>query len=298
MSVDTIAAERFVLANARLLDRHRFAAMVEGAPVEPVLSSLRGYLNPDGGFGHALEPDVRAPESEPSATLAALEVLDEVGRLDDPMVADISDWLSSIAESDGGVPFVMPSAGASPHAPFITPRPGSSFLTFGLVGALLAAGFDHHPWVAKGTEWCWANLDEPESLGAYGIKCALAFLDAAGPADKAEAALDRIRPVFRADGSVPVTGGEQNEQLHLLTLSPRPNSRSRRLFTEDQVEADLDRLERGQRDDGGWAFDWLTWSPGQEVEYRGLETVRALRTLRDHGLLSQSRKPGQEARGQ
>lgn len=295
MPVNTIAAEQFVLANARLLDRHRFAVIVEGAPVEPVLSSLRGYRNPDGGFGHALEPDVRAPESEPSATLAALEVLDEVGRLDDPMMADIPDWLSSIAESDGGIPFVMPSAGASPHAPFITPRPGSSFLTFALVAALLAAGFDHHPWVAKASEWCWANLDDPQSLGAYGIKCALAFLDAAGPADRADAELERIRPVFRVDGSVPVTGGAENEQLHLLTLSPRPNSRSRRMFTGDQVETDLDRLELGQRDDGGWAFDWLTWSPGQEVEYRGVETIRAMRALRDHGRLSPSSNPRQEA---
>lgn len=291
MSVDTIAARHFVLANARLLDRHRFAVIVEGAPVEPVLSSLRGYRNPDGGFGHGLDPDVRASESEPSATLAALEVLDEVGRLDDPMVADIPGWLSSIAESDGGVPFAMPSAGGSPHAPFITPRPGGSFLTFGLVGVLLAAGFDHHPWVEKASEWCWENLDDPQSLGAYGIKCALDFLDAVAPADKAEAALERMRPVFRTDGSIPVTGGTENEQLHLLTLSPRPNSRSRRMFTRDQVEADLDRLELGQRDDGGWAFDWLAWSPGQEVEYRGLETVRAMRTLRDHGRLSRSGGP-------
>lgn len=85
---------------------------------------------------------------------------------------------------------------------------------------------------------------------------------------------------------MPVRGGTEGEQLHLLVLSSHPDRRSRRLFTSDQVDADLDRLEREQRDDGGWAFDWSAWAPGQELEYRGVVTARALRTLRDHGRLS------------
>ena len=44
-----------------------------------------------------------------------------------------------------------------------------------------------------------------------------------------------------------------------------------------------DRLEAGQRDDGGWTFDWLEWSPGHAVEWRGALTLRALATLAAHG---------------
>src|SRR5215210_6493899 len=102
MPIDIAAAESFVHANARLLDRHRLAVLVHGAPVEPVLDALRAYRNPDGGFGHALEPDVRAPESEPSATLHALAVLAEVERLADPMVSAAAAWVASIAEPDAG----------------------------------------------------------------------------------------------------------------------------------------------------------------------------------------------------
>src|SRR5829696_4614676 len=87
MPIDIDAAQRFVLANARLLDRHRLALLLDRAPVAPVLDAPRAYRNPDGGFGHALEPDVRGPESDPAATVPALEVLAEVGALDDPMVA-------------------------------------------------------------------------------------------------------------------------------------------------------------------------------------------------------------------
>jgi|SRR5215207_182904 len=282
MSVNITAAERFVLANARLLDRHRLAVLVGGAPVAPVLDALRAYRNPDGGFGHALEPDVRAPASEPSATLHALEVLDQVGALDDPMVSDAVAWIATIAEPDGGVPFVLPTAAAHPHAPFITPSDGGSFLTFALAGALSRAG-SGESWLRRATDWCWAKLERPDELGAYAVKCALDFLDAAPDESRANAAIERLRPRLGPDGSMPVSGGTENERLTPLSLSERRGGRSRVLFTDEQIEADLDALEREQQDDGGWTFDWVAWSPGQSVECRGLMTLRALTILHAHG---------------
>ncbi len=57
------------------------------------------------------------------------------------------------------------------------------------------------------------------------------------------------------------------------------------LFTDTQLAADLDNLEHGQQDDGGWTFDFLSWSPGQTVEWRGLVTLSALATLHAHNRL-------------
>jgi hypothetical protein len=282
--VDIDAAERFVLANARLLDRHRLAVLVYGAPVAPVLDALRAYRNPDGGFGHALEPDIRAPESEPASTLHALGVLAGVGALADPMVSDAAAWVATIAEPDGGVPFVLPTAAASPHAPFLTmpPAGGGSFLTFALAGALWEAGSDE-PWLTRATNWCWAKLEGPDELDAYGLKCALDFLDRVPDQPRAKAAIERLRPKLETDGSIPVRGGTEDERLTPLTLSERPGGRSRALFSQDQIEADLDLLEREQQDDGGWTFDWLGWSPGQSVESRGIVTLLALTKLGAHG---------------
>ena len=45
MPVSLDGAERFVLANARLLDRHRLAVRLHGAPVAPVLQAPRAYRN-------------------------------------------------------------------------------------------------------------------------------------------------------------------------------------------------------------------------------------------------------------
>jgi hypothetical protein len=282
MSVDVESAERFVLANARLLDRHRLAVLLHGAPVAPVLAALRAYRNPDGGFGHALEPDVRGPESEPAATLHALEVLGEIGALRDPMVGDAAAWVAAIADPGGGVPFVLPTAAAHPHAPWMVPSDGGSHLTFAIAGALWEAG-SGEPWLQRATEGCWAKLERPDELSAYFVKFALDFLDAVPDQARAGAAIETLRDRIGPDGSIPVPGGTADERLTPLTLSPRPGRRSRALFTDDQIEADLDGLQQGQEDDGGWTFDWLAWSPGQSVEWRGAMTLRALATLHAHG---------------
>jgi hypothetical protein len=284
MPIALTAAEQFVLANARLLDRHRLAVLLHGGAVPPVLTALDAYRNPDGGFGHALEPDVRGPESEPAATLHALDVLAEVGALEDPMVAGAVAWIAAIAGADGGVPFVMPAATLSPHAPWMVPTAGGSQLTFALAAVLSEAGTDD-PWLERATDWCWAAVAHPDDLHAYVVKYSLAFLDAVPDEARAVAAIESMRARIGADGTLPVAGGTENERLTPLALSPRPGARSRVLFSAQQIDADLDRLEREQQDDGGWTFDFLGWSQGQSVEWRGIVTVLALATLRAHGRL-------------
>lgn len=282
MPIDLPAAERFMLDTARLLDRHRLAVLLHDAPVQPVLTALRAYQNPDGGFGHALEPDVRDPASQPTAALHALEVLAEVGALDDPMVAEGATWAARTARPDGALPFVLPSAARSPHAPWMAPDQDGSFITFG-VAALLSHGESDEPWLEDATSWCWSRVERPGDLGGYWVKFALDFLDQVPDEARASAAIEKLRPKIGIDGTIAVPGGTADERLTPLTLSPRPGRRSRVLFSEKQIEADLDQLEQGQLEDGGWMFDWLDWSPGQRVEWRGGVTLRALATLVAHG---------------
>jgi hypothetical protein len=282
VAVNVSSAEQFMFSTARLLDRHRLAVLLHGAQAAPVLAALRAYRNPDGGFGHALEPDVRTPDSETTAALHALEVLSEVAALDDPMVADLAAWVATVADPDGGVPFVLPAAAANPHGPWMVPSDGGSHLTFAIAGMLWRAG-SSEPWLERATTWCWARLEHPDELSAYTVKFALDFLDDVPDPARATAAIERLRPRIDADGTMPVAGGTEDERLTPLTLSQRPDGRSRALFADEQIEADLDRLERRQQEDGGWTFDWLAWSPGQAVEWRGAVTLRALTTLAAHG---------------
>lgn len=282
MPADVEAAERFIFANARLLDRHRSAVLLHGASSVPVLDTLRAYRNADGGFGHALEPDVRSPGSEPAATFHALEVLAEIGALDDPMVGEAAAWIAAISDPDGGVPFVLPTASAFPHGPWIVPSDGGSHLTFAISGALWRAS-SGEPWLRRATEWCWARLEGADEVGGYWAKFALEFLERVPDEARAQAAIEKLRRQLRPDGSLPVSGGTEDEHLTPLTLSARPGARSRMLFTDEQIQTDLDLLEHGQHADGGWTFDWLAWSPGQSCEWRGIVTLRALATLAAHG---------------
>lgn len=281
MPIDLEAAEQFIYANARLLERHRLAVLLHGAPRAAVLQTLRAYRNADGGFGHALEPDVRGPHSETASAGDGLEVLAEIGALEDPMVDETAAWIGSIADRDGGIPFVLPATMDYPRAPWMVPSDGGSHLTFALAARLWEAR-SGAPWLARGTAWCWAKLEQSNDLDGYWVKFALDFLDHVPDDARAEAALERFGAQLAEDGTLPVPGGLEDERLTPLELSPRRGRRSRALFKAGLIEADLDRFEREQQPDGGWEIDFLKWSPAQGVEWRGIKTLQAVATLAAH----------------
>jgi hypothetical protein len=282
MAVDQRAAEDFIWRAARLLDRHRYALLFADGSAEPVLDALRGYRNADGGFGHALEPDLRCPGSQPAPTLHALDVLNEAGAADSEMARDARAWIVSIADGDGGIPFVLAGFEDYPHAPWWSPQPGS-FLTFELAAVLHGSGITDDEWLDRATDWCWRSIETTQEPSGYWLKNACRFLDAVPDEQRARAAIASLAPRV---GPSALAGEEADgEGLRALDLSPRPGSRSRDLVNEASIEAHLDRVESGQQEDGGWMFDFLAWSPAQTTDWRGVVTIGALTSLRDHGRL-------------
>lgn len=282
MTIDIEAAEQFVLTHARLLERCRLGVLLHDDTPGATLAALAAYQNDDGGFGWALEPDVRGPHSETTSTLAALELLAELDALDSALAARALSWVVTVAGSDGGVPFVLPASLSFPRAPWMQPVEGGSHLTFGYAAVARQAGATGS-WVDAAERWCWARLSEPSRVEGYLLKYALLFLDAHPGEDLTATTLARLTGRVGADGSVPVSGGTEDEKLTPLGLSPHPRAPSRSLFTETQVEADLERLAAGQQADGGWTFDFLQWCPAQGLDWRGVVTVQALSTLAEHG---------------
>ena len=283
MTIDRGAAENFVWSAARLVDRHRYALLFEQGPTEAVVEALRGYRNPDGGFGHALEPDLRCPSSQPVATLYGLEILDEAQAAHGELARDARAWIATIAEPDGGIPQVLPGFEAYPHSPWMELAPGS-MLTLALAAVLHASQISDDAWLARATDWSWRSIEARTEPGGYWLKFALAFLDAVPDESRARVAIASLAE-RGAGSSVGVGGGIEGETLRPLDLSPRPGSRSRELIGEAQIEAHLDLVEAEQQADGGWMFDWLAWSPAQTNDWRGVVTIRALTWLRDHGRL-------------
>ena len=278
----------FISAHARLLDRRRAELAAGTGDAEAALTVLAGYRNPDGGFGWALEPDLRAPASQPVAALHAFEVLEEVAPVTSPLAAGLLDWLDSVALDGGALPFALPgtaSAGSAPMWESADTTSPSLHMTAVVLGiAHRVARHDPavaaHPWLRRATDWAMdriAALKGPEH--AIELKFVIALVDALEARDE----LERLAGFLPPDATLRVTEGKPDEAMRPLDFSPEPGRPIRALLDPAAIEADLDRLEAEQHQDGGWDVDWAHWSPAGALEWRGWATVRALRILRANG---------------
>lgn len=283
-------ARDFVLCNARLVDRHLFARLFEGASNEAVRDALRAYRNPDGGFGNALEPDKRCPDSQPVDAEVALKILDLVDAFDDPMVAQVCDWLAQTADPSGGVPFVLPSANNYPHAPWweAPPEPPPSINPTGSIVAILSKRNVAHPWVERGTAFCWHVLETEQTKGFDDLRCAIAFLEQAADRDRAAAGLARMRDYLFSSNEIEYDLSAPGYVHPPLDWAPVPAGFGHGLFSRDQLVEGLAALADAQRDDGGWPIKWPAISPGVELEWRGRVTIDALLTLRAYAIAGYS----------
>jgi hypothetical protein len=282
---DFDAAAIFVAANARVIDQRRFQRLFGDGAAEPVRDAVAAYRNADGGFGHALEPDLRDPASQPGATEMALRIMDEAGSWDDELVRGACDWLESSAATGGGAVMVNPSAAEWPHAPWWVPedgRPASLVLT-GMIAGTLHARAVCHPWLDRATEVMWARLAEVNSPGPYDMFGILRFLQHVPDRDRARTVFERVGPMILSHNLVALDPEAPGEVHSPLDFAPEPDSLARSLFDDATIKTHLDHLAQGQRDDGGWTFNWPAWSPAAEREWRGFLTVDALRLLRANG---------------
>ncbi len=286
MGWDLATAGTFVATHARLLDRLRFGLLTGTDSSDQVLAALAAYRNPDGGYGWGLEPDLRDASSQPVGAMHALEVLVEAAT--EPLDLSLFDWLTAHTLADGGLPFALPISdrtGCAPHWLAADPSVSTLQMTSQVAAQahLLARRFPavaEQPWLAHATDYCLAAIRAIDTTPhAYELSFSLKFLDSLGPAvDKT--LLDRLGGYLSPDGSMEVAGGSAGERLRALDFSPLPGAPSRRLFSADDIAADLARLTTLQQDDGGWPVEFASASPAAALEWRGYATVQAVQVLR------------------
>jgi hypothetical protein len=286
-----VAAQRFLLAEGRLLERRLFGTLFAGQPAEGVLEALRGYRNADGGFGHGLEPDKRCPASLPIDVEVALGTMATAGTGDPEMLRGACDFLARTAaqaDAGGAVPLAFPVIESFPRAEHWsdwTYQPGVN-PTAGLAGLLYRLDFDH-PWRAAATGFCWQAIETgtlPDEVHA--LVEVLGFLAWVPDRERAQrhapAVLERLAatPMYQA---VPKPG---EYGLTPLAVAPTPDSRWRSLFDDGDLTAHVDHLATAQQPDGGWPVTWQPPSEASRLEWRGIVTLGALRTLTSYGRLT------------
>lgn len=279
-------AETFIWQNARLLERRLFAYHFKGGSRQEVLTALAAYQNADGGFGHALEPDIRCPDSQPVPVQHALEVLDEVG-FDVGMVQRACDYLLTITTAEGGVPWLLPSALGYPHAPWWQTEaqpPASLNPTAALVG-LLHKNQVQHPWLAPATAYCWSAIADLQPTNIHEMGVVLTFLAHVPDRQRAAQELNRVANMLLASDLVAdaqATGYVRRP----LDWAPTPEHPLRSYFSTAQIAANLDAVLAEQQADGGWNITWPAISPSCEQEWRGSVTLSTLRRLQANGRLT------------
>jgi hypothetical protein len=278
-------AQEFMWRNGRLLERCLFAHLFGEGPRKPVLVALRAYQNEDGGFGNALEPDKRCPHSQPVDVETALHVLDHMDGLDDPMVERACDWLVTVTTGEGGVPFALPSVRDYPRAPWWEAEddPPASLNPTAAIAGLLLKHDVQHPWLEGARDYCWGAIEGLETDEFHTLMPVVTFLEHAPDRERAERELERIgaRIAWVVERDPFATGYVKKP----LDWAPTPDSFCRRLFDDELIAAHLAALAGRQQPDGGWPISWEPISRMVELEWRGMFTVDALRTLRAYGEL-------------
>ncbi|MFD3778579.1 hypothetical protein [Streptomyces sp. NPDC058612] len=292
-------AERFIWLTARVLEQRRFAFHFLGADADPVDAALGAYLGDDGGYGHALDPDLRGPLSQPLHTAHALRVLDGLGRCGGQRIERLCGHLTRVSTADGALPTLVPAPRghlAAPYHPAYDDPPGELLATGPVVG-VLHRNRVWHAWLFRATDFCWDRVEGMRQSHPYEVQSAVAFLDGVPDRPRAAAAADRLGRLARERGLVvldpgrraeypPAPGYAPAEQLFPHDFARGPGSLARGWFTDEEVRRSLDFLAAQQQPDGGWPVYRREWAPGSSLERRPIATLEALLTLRAYGRLA------------
>jgi hypothetical protein len=292
-------AREFIMAAGRPLEQALYRLRFENGSADAVRSALTAYQNADGGFGKALEPDLRAPESSVLATIRALHTLAAIETPPDhPSITRAMAYLTSAFDEAGGVwRIIPPSAGAHPHAPWWNQENlDEAFGRFLLLprGEVLGYLFkfnsssfptDRRLPVLKSLLDVLESSPDHNSAGVE--SCVRLYETGLLPADF------RARLWARLAVLGPRAVEHDAEKWKQYCLKPiwlvrTPESPAYALIA-DAVERNLDYEIQNQGADGSWAPNWSwfgefpeTW-PIAEKEWRSILTMQTLETLQAFG---------------
>lgn len=282
------SAQTFILNNARLLERHLFALLFQQGSPDRVRTALLAYQNADGGFGNGLEPDKRTASSQPIDQEIALRVLDDIS-FDTGIALQICDFLETITTSEGGVPFVLPTVRDAPRAPWwntdLDEPPASINPTASIAGLLHKYKIQHH-WLDRATDYCWQQIEEIQISGGHDFLCIQLFLEHVPDRERAEHAFERTSAQLIDGGYITYDPTATGYVFMPLKYAPFPQNMARQLFDSETIQTHLAALASEQQTDGGWPISWPAVSPACEMEYRGIVTLNALKTLKAYDYMS------------
>ena len=297
-------ARDFLLSEARPLEKAMFRWEFEGGAVDDVITQLAAYQNPDGGFGRALEPDLRTPSSSALCTEIGLRLLAELNTPASQLMVEAAvQYLIDTLDPETKTWRVIPlDANDHPHAPWWHDEEGSLARTFDDFLVIPRAGIlallYHYAelvpsdWLAAITENLLEDIKSMDTEkfggGGDGLVYTRRLAEAPRLSDPIKAWL--VPSVIKiADQIVARDPAQWTEYCALpLKLAPRPESITAEAL-QDYILAHLDYLIDTQSPEGTWEPNWSwgdfypdVWLQAKQ-EWRGDLTLATLQTLKAFG---------------
>lgn len=286
-------AVSFVNERGREVDRRLLAYELGEGSADAVIDALGAYQNADGGFGKALEGDIRADVSSAIATTVGFQYLRRVGAANDhPCVTSGINYLVDTYDPAGKRwPIIPPEVEDAQHAPWwngegIEERFGG----FGLNPTAEALGYllDYpggmpHEWVTGLTDTVVARVEAlPGELDMFDLLCCIRLERTESlPESTRSALIPRIEAA--ADKEVERNPDKWSSYCAKpIDLAPTPNALLAPMLDAD-IQRNLDYEIDHLGEDGAWAPYWSwegdAWQQA-ELDWKGHITVNTLRTLR------------------
>ncbi len=297
------AAQAFIFDQGRALEQAKYAFYFGDGDAGPVIEALAAFQNPDGGFGYALEPDLRLEGSSVIATTVGLQTLREFRVSGDhPLVKGALGYLLATYDSAQRVwPIIPSNIDDAPHAPWwvysedLAERWGGFLvnpraeivgylhdyadlvpvdLTEQLTAAVIAYLDVHADQVGMFDLLCYIRLVETESL----------------PAETRAQLVEALTPLV--DALVVKDSAKWDSYvLTPLEVVEHPDAPFAELLAAP-VAANLDFEVDRQGPDGAWGPTWSwgelhpeAWAQAKQ-EWSGIITLRKLRALERFGRLA------------
>ena len=285
---DRLRRARAALDHARPLERAAFACKFAHAPTHDFVTTLLAFRTPDGGYGHALEPDLDDPHPHPLFVDFALKAAKQAGVRDLRLTDGVCAFLERVATPTHELPYLLPSALDHPRAQhWQTLSPPSLELTYGVVGLLYWFGVAH-PWLSAATATCWTALATDPPRDAHALIGVLDFLAHAPPHPAREACWEGVCDTIPRATWLKRDPSSDDYGLSPLELVPTPTSPARACFADELLFAHLDALAAQQQPDGAWPISWEPPSEAAHAAWRGKWTLNALVVLDAWGVLDTS----------
>jgi hypothetical protein len=255
-------ARCYIHAHGNLWERALWEHLFAGGTPERVQACLLPYKNPDGGWGHGLEHDIKAPLSNPLMLEFLLSVMRDTGLPQGSILDGTPEWLASVQKEDGFL--------ANP--PELEEYPRAQWWEEGqtipdsITGNLLKYGLCPPSVRDKTRIWVQANLnleDIRENKWLYMAYHPFDYFFNEDDFHEVEIYRETTLENIFDTALEHEKKGETHKLFPFFQFASGPDSIVAQNAPAGLVDRILDHLESAQREDGGWDDEHglVYWQP-------------------------------------